>query len=230
MEDYLAKLMDIAANRDNLTEKEKVDDEVFKQAYIPFTMNDVVDFERDFRRARQGESLIYTKLHGLKPDLSEPNQVPQILENEQPTTQVDEDKIPPNGENDEKEEKKAQKASQEIQTGQSSDAETEEDEGESDDDDDEEDESDEEEGEEGETKDGQVKSPKMNIHVRPRDESPNSKKVLKYIFVNSNLIAYYFLFKLRKNAIKELKREKRKEKTPKHVKKRAEKISKIKKR
>ena len=29
-------------------------------------MDDVVDIERDFRRAKQGETLIYTTLHGLK--------------------------------------------------------------------------------------------------------------------------------------------------------------------
>ena len=42
-------------------------------------------------------------------------------------------------------------------------------------------------------------------NVRPRDESPNSKR-------------------LRKQAVKEQKREKRKTKIPKHVKKRAEKL------
>lgn len=183
MEDYIGKLMEIASNRLNLTEKEKVDDEVFKQAYIPFTMNDVVDFERDFRRARQGESLIYTKLHGLKPDLSEPNQVPQILENGH-SAQVAEDKNSPSDQKVEKEEQKTLDKSQQNQAEEDSDEQTEEDdEEESDDDVDEEDESDEEEEEEeeGETNDSKMKSP--NIHIRPRDESPNSKKVFQHGFL-----------------------------------------------
>lgn len=182
MEDYLGKLMEIASSRANLTEKEKVDDEVFKQAYIPFTMNDVVDFERDFRRARQGESLIYTKLHGLKPDLSEPNQVPQILESEH-GAEIAEDKNSPSDQKEEKEEQKSLDKSQQNQTHEDSDEQTEEDDDdESDEDSDEEDESDEEEVE-GETKDDKMKSAKMNIHQRPRDESPNSKKVLKLGFL-----------------------------------------------
>ena len=54
-------------------------------------MNDVVDFERDFRRAKQGESLIYTTLHGLKSDLSQPSKNPELLEkNETESQKVEE--------------------------------------------------------------------------------------------------------------------------------------------
>ena len=44
------------------------------------TMNEVVDYERDFRRAKQGEALIYTKLHGLEADLSKPKDAPDFPE------------------------------------------------------------------------------------------------------------------------------------------------------
>ena len=51
-------------------------------------MNDVVDYERDFRRAKQGETLIYTTLHGIKSDLSTPRDLPVMLD-EKITEQVD---------------------------------------------------------------------------------------------------------------------------------------------
>ncbi len=43
-------------------------------------MDEVVDFERDFRRVKQGDSLIYTTLLGIKSDLSQPRIVPDILD------------------------------------------------------------------------------------------------------------------------------------------------------
>lgn len=42
-------------------------------------MDDHVDIKRDFRRDKLGESLIYTTLHGLKPDVSNPRLVSKIL-------------------------------------------------------------------------------------------------------------------------------------------------------
>ncbi|RNA31356.1 serine threonine- kinase RIO1-like [Brachionus plicatilis] len=174
MNDYLNKMMEITSNRKNLAHTEKVDDEVFKHSYIPYTMNDVVDIERDFRRAKQGENLIYTTLLGLNPDLSKPREAPVILEKEEETKVIDQSE-----ESSEEEEE-----SEESENSES----------------------------ESEDEDGTIKVCKINreIHHRPRDESPNSRRT-------------------RKAAVKEERREKRKSKTPKHMKKRAEKIAKIKK-
>lgn len=143
MSDYLNKLMDIASNRTNLAELEKLNDEVFKHSYIPYTMNDVVDIERDFRRAKQGENLIYTTLLGLNPDLSKPRDAPVILDKEK------EDE-------------------QENQSDESSDEEE-----------DDSEESEESSETESESEDGKLKECKINreIHRRPRDESPNSRRV-----------------------------------------------------
>ena len=52
---------------------------VFKHSYIPYTMDEVVDFERDFRRAKQGDKLIYTTFMGIKEDLSQPRLVPDHI-------------------------------------------------------------------------------------------------------------------------------------------------------
>ena len=115
-------------------------------------MNEVVDFERDIRKAKQGEALIYTKLHGLEADLSKPKDAPDFPQ------------IP------------------------TLDKQNESDEEDSDDDDSYEDDSDEddsdqddEEGEHEPTEQDlekmELKKKKLEMYTRPRDESPNSKRV-----------------------------------------------------
>ena len=48
-------MADNDAEENNLQEK-ALDDEVFKQAYIPRTLNDVVDYERDAATIAQGKA------------------------------------------------------------------------------------------------------------------------------------------------------------------------------
>lgn len=63
----------------------QVDEEVFKQAYIPKRLTEVVDFERDINLVKSGEvnDLVYKTLVGLKSDLSGTVQKPEILENKE---------------------------------------------------------------------------------------------------------------------------------------------------
>lgn len=166
MEQYLEKLMQIASERPYLTNDQKTEDEVFKHSYIPHNMNEVVDFERDFRRAKQGQPLIYTTLHGIMPDLSKPREMPEILKTEA------------EGVGEETREKGVEKTlDQEESDDENEEEDTTEDEEDSDDDEDDSDMESEEEGEEDE-EGGEKKSKiRMEIHMRPRDESPNSKKV-----------------------------------------------------
>ena len=159
MDEYLEKSMKIASNRGVATLTEKTEDQIFKGSYIPTRMDEVLDFERDFRRAKQGESLIYTTLHGLESDLSKPRQAPEILEVEKKS---DNSKVP-------------NKESEMVETDSESE---EEDEDESENDSEEEDESGQDEnGEEGEEQ--SENNSNSVIHFRPRDESPNSKKARK---------------------------------------------------
>lgn len=179
MDEYLERSMEIASNRSS-NEPENLEDEIFKKSFIPYTMNDVVDFERDFRRVKQGENLIYTTLHGLKEDLSQPRQVPELLKSEESEEKVNKDNEASSDEEDSADE----------------------DENDSNEDENDSDESDSED----EGLNEEEKQKRIQLHTRPRDESPNSRKA-------------------RKNAVKEEKREKRKVKTPKHVKKRAIKVA-----
>ncbi|KAJ1822383.1 Serine/threonine-protein kinase rio1 [Coemansia sp. RSA 2599] len=56
------------AMSDELLAGYRADDEVFRQSYIPRTLEEVVDYERDVKKINEGKSeeLIYNKLVGLK--------------------------------------------------------------------------------------------------------------------------------------------------------------------
>uniref|UniRef100_A0A3Q2GHJ7 non-specific serine/threonine protein kinase n=1 Tax=Cyprinodon variegatus TaxID=28743 RepID=A0A3Q2GHJ7_CYPVA len=82
MEQYLDKAMVIAAERtaEERSDQDRVDEEVFKKAYIPRTLTEVSHYERDVElmRSKEEESAIsghhdnvlYQTLTGLKKDLS----------------------------------------------------------------------------------------------------------------------------------------------------------------
>ncbi|BFY99260.1 hypothetical protein BsWGS_02300 [Bradybaena similaris] len=84
IEAYLEESMKVAAERsmEDVTEQEKVDEEVFKRAFIPRTLDEVVDIERDVRRSQtvEGGQVLYHTVTGLRSDLSGPSKVPELLE------------------------------------------------------------------------------------------------------------------------------------------------------
>lgn len=79
MEQCLEEISDRISNRDidELTEQEKIDEEVFKNSFIPKTLSDVYDIERDIFNKKQAEEkaqeLIYATVTGL--NLADKNQV-----------------------------------------------------------------------------------------------------------------------------------------------------------
>ncbi|XP_013789100.1 serine/threonine-protein kinase RIO1-like [Limulus polyphemus] len=83
IEDYLEKAQEIAINRSlkQTTQQEKVEEEVFKNSYIPQRLDQVVDFEKEIIDIQTGEKqILYDTLIGLKPDLSGTTQKPRLLE------------------------------------------------------------------------------------------------------------------------------------------------------
>lgn len=86
VDDYLERAQAIAANRgvEGETPEETVKEEVFKKAYIPRTLEQVVDFEKDAEKAKEGqvEEILYSTLTGLKPDLTGVLAHPELLKNE----------------------------------------------------------------------------------------------------------------------------------------------------
>ncbi|XP_078224550.1 serine/threonine-protein kinase RIO1 isoform X1 [Callithrix jacchus] len=172
MEAYLSKAMEIASQRtkEERSSQDHVDEEVFKRAYIPRTLNEVKDYERDMdiimklkeedmAMNAQQDNILYQTVTGLKKDLSGVQKVPALLEN-----QVEE---------------KTCSDSEDIGSSECSDTDSEE----------------------------------QGDHARPKKHTtdPDIDK------------------KERKKMVKEAQREKRKNKIPKHVKKRKEKTAKTKK-
>ncbi|XP_043206176.1 serine/threonine-protein kinase RIO1-like [Amphibalanus amphitrite] len=78
--DYLSRMMAVTAERGQLTNQQIVDEEVFKNAYIPKRLDEVFNAERDIKQAKSGErELIYSTITGIKPDLSAVQLVPTRL-------------------------------------------------------------------------------------------------------------------------------------------------------
>ena len=174
VDDYLEKAQAIAANRgvEEESPEETVKEEVFKKAYIPRTLDQVVDFEKDAENAKEGqvEEILYSTLTGLKPNLTGVQAGPNLLKNND-INNVEVDDVT-NSRNNEKNEAESS--------------------GNSDDESESESENDEQTGNASEEK-------------APALSRKEHKKV-----------------------VKEANREKRKNKTPKHVKKRKEKLAKTK--
>ncbi|XP_076178335.1 RIO kinase 1 isoform X2 [Ptiloglossa arizonensis] len=67
-------------NEQEVDPKQEIEEQVFKQAYIPQNLTQVIDIERDIKLAKSGKKdLIYKTLVGLKADLSKPVDTPEIL-------------------------------------------------------------------------------------------------------------------------------------------------------
>ncbi|XP_077471456.1 serine/threonine-protein kinase RIO1 [Stigmatopora argus] len=91
---YLEKMMAIAAERTSAqrSDRDRVDEEVFKRAYIPRTLAEVSHYERDYQLMAADEEdaalsgrehgVLYQTLTGLKKDLSGVQIVPALLEDD----------------------------------------------------------------------------------------------------------------------------------------------------
>lgn len=83
LEDYLEKAQSIAANREvtGNNPEEIVKEEVFKKVYIPRTLDEVVQFEKDADKAKdgKGDEILYRTLTGMKQDLTGVQDEPELL-------------------------------------------------------------------------------------------------------------------------------------------------------
>jgi len=170
---------------DDVTNEERVAEEVFKQTFIPQKMDEVINFQKDARRAQSGESVEYLRFLGLKSDLSV-NEKPEILEKEE----EDEEEV------EERDDGKALVGGPEME-GKEGEKKADDAAKESEEDDDDDDDSDEDKDPESATQKA----------AQRRDMSPES-------------------WKRHKKELKLERREKLKDKIPKHIKKRKEKLGK----
>ncbi|XP_071561482.1 serine/threonine-protein kinase RIO1 isoform X1 [Temnothorax nylanderi] len=80
MDEYLDMWMrEVDQEKD--PQQREIEEAVFKQAYIPQRLTQVINVERDINLAKSGKDLIYKTLIGLKADLSKPAETPEILAN-----------------------------------------------------------------------------------------------------------------------------------------------------
>ncbi|OAD60503.1 Serine/threonine-protein kinase RIO1 [Eufriesea mexicana] len=95
MDMYLDTISEQMTQQDeqNIDSKQQIEEQVFKQAYIPQNLSQVIDIERDIKLAKSGkEDLIYKTLIGLKSDLSKPIETPEILNKDcKQTNDIEED-------------------------------------------------------------------------------------------------------------------------------------------
>ncbi|KZC14712.1 Serine/threonine-protein kinase RIO1 [Dufourea novaeangliae] len=93
MDNYLDKISEqmTQKNEQYIDSVQQIEEQVFKQAYIPQNLTQVIDIERDIKLAKSGkEKLIYKTLVGLKADLSKPIDTPEILARDYETNGVKE--------------------------------------------------------------------------------------------------------------------------------------------
>ncbi|XP_055614351.1 serine/threonine-protein kinase RIO1 [Uranotaenia lowii] len=84
MEDCLETISDKISNRsfDEFTEQQKLEEEVFKQIFIPKTLHDVYDVERDIFGKGNKEELVYKTIAGLDSSLNVADTPQVLLEND----------------------------------------------------------------------------------------------------------------------------------------------------
>ncbi|EMP31667.1 Serine/threonine-protein kinase RIO1 [Chelonia mydas] len=99
---YLSKVMEIATQRteEERSSQDNVDEEVFKKAYIPRTLTEVKNYERDVDVMMklkeedmalnvQQDNILYQTVTGLKKDLSGVQKVPALLEKKEEEMESD---------------------------------------------------------------------------------------------------------------------------------------------
>ncbi|XP_026325074.1 serine/threonine-protein kinase RIO1 isoform X2 [Hyposmocoma kahamanoa] len=83
LEECLEKLSVKAAGRDfeEMTALEQIEEEAFKSIYIPKRLTEVINYERDINKAKEGETeeLVYKKIAGFNEDITGTVHKPQIL-------------------------------------------------------------------------------------------------------------------------------------------------------
>lgn len=84
IEEYLEKAQARACERpvSEVTAEEEIAEAVFQKVFIPRTLDEVVKYENDYERMKEGggEDIVYRTIMGMKSDLSGPRSQPQLLQ------------------------------------------------------------------------------------------------------------------------------------------------------
>ncbi|XP_055625878.1 serine/threonine-protein kinase RIO1 [Toxorhynchites rutilus septentrionalis] len=93
IEDCLEKMSEKIAHRsfDEFTEQQKLEEAVFKQIFIPKTLHDVNEVERDIFEKKNKDDLVYKTITGLDSNLRVADE-PEILQSKEPSGKADADR------------------------------------------------------------------------------------------------------------------------------------------
>lgn len=84
MEEYLEKAQERACLNPihEISAEDAIADAVFQKVFIPRTLDEVVKYEEDYERTREGEVVdaVYQTITGMKSDLTGPRSQPQLLQ------------------------------------------------------------------------------------------------------------------------------------------------------
>jgi RIO kinase 1 len=104
-------------NIDELTAQEKIDEEVFKNAFIPKTLSDVYDVERDVfgkKNSEEKNELIYSKIVGLDSELKVADK-PKVLDDENVLEEISDEESESESEGVEKEKSKGRNKTETLE-------------------------------------------------------------------------------------------------------------------
>ena len=215
VDEYLKKIEVKTVNREpgGLQHAEdEVAEAVFKQIFIPRSLQEVVKFEEDFHKMSigEGQDIVYSTVTGLKPDLSGAQSVPELLQ-EQTINVSDEDTSEEYSDSQYDQEERICSDSEQDEVTEIG------------------------REEKGRRKNRVANESKNYVHPRGNKKGGRLLYVsvihLHSVLTQSHVSCFFSidpheleLKKAHKTSVKDEKREKRKTKIPKHIKKRKEKV------
>jgi RIO kinase 1 len=72
-------------------EQENMEEEGFKESYIPRRLDEVIDYEKDVAKVQKGGKVIYQTITAMNADLSGPASKPGLLEDQDESSGSDSD-------------------------------------------------------------------------------------------------------------------------------------------
>ncbi|EGC35469.1 hypothetical protein DICPUDRAFT_33395 [Dictyostelium purpureum] len=93
MDEYLETMLEKIQSRGDMSDEQKIQESVFRNAYIPRTLDQIIDLDRDMTKIQkgQGQDIFYQGVTGLNKDLKSVKERPDIIDNEDDNSNSDED-------------------------------------------------------------------------------------------------------------------------------------------
>ncbi|EFA79869.1 putative protein serine/threonine kinase [Heterostelium album PN500] len=104
-------------DRGDLTEEDKIKEEVFRNAYIPRTLDQILDLDRDLAKAKAGGDVFYNTIMGLSSSLTTTLDAPEMIKKDSNDDDDDEEDSEDDDSEDEDEDDESDSDSNEVVSG-----------------------------------------------------------------------------------------------------------------